>query len=1223
MMLIFGIYALVLCVIFPLLIVALTSASRAKARANFIDSRLFSQDQVIQNLWNHLMSAFARIEYLENQLRMIFEARQVPDQDVSTQHNPNEMLSEQTVDETLRRSELVRPAQQDQIRVNEESVVRSPSFVSEETCYRGNALSTKASYNSPFVNQGSIESVDEPLEGPPSPFENKESHRLGSNAYVPSDISAPAFKEHVVVENAPKEHVVSSARIKAQEDISDESTFAEKFPHLIAEHWVGLLGAIILVAGVGFIGVYGALFVSAFYRFLMLVGGSVLLGTTAFYLHRKEKWQAFAGWIGSASAATFLFACLGASTLQGLKWVDSFESGVGLIAFGIVANLFVAWILASQTHASLHTVLSLFALAFIPPTLHGLIIATIVVLVALSFSYRYRWDLHLIIVLLSYLAFIVFYKLHPDLSTLIIHVGKISIVAVCLVAALIHYRKDYAQKDVPGLAALAHLLNWLFVIVGLVLYATGSRWDSIPIGVASIALFVLAQYAKRIKVEWVYLIDTIMSEFFAIAAILLLSRFQIDYFIIAGILFFETQFFYLISKNESETIRAFGLLLTIISSAALIVFSLMRFDLGANYALQDMLVLFFASVGAYSLFANQKTSLNHFVSMLNGSVAQIFLALSVSMLSRINVSTMSISALVFTSEIAFATMFYFRFKKEDYKTRRSDDYSELLIGITRVFIALASFAVFVALFKHVYVTSSLERAHFIEIFSFISILSIAIGFFFEKNDRFGLMSFSIAYSRNESDKTIRFSIPLFFAGLLPLILTFFFEKSLNLLHWQPLIAALLVALIYFRKRFQSDALGIAVFISTSIILVFALIFFDSNNHVVPNLIKLLPLLAVPIAAMFWSNVESMGRRVVIPSLYQAAFYWALVVIWSFTRDASIVVPIIWALSAGFIFELSRYFACQSESIAKTMAKHLLRISIFFYALFAIAYLFFSLRSGVYYGEIAAHLIVALIGFVVSAYCFMRDYPSDDKLSLSLVILQSAYLEVMFSIALISISESISGSLQPLYWVGLAALSWLVSLNKDARFSRLRFYGLLLTWLALGQSVFHLASYTGTALWFKNTWAIYLMVAFSNLAIIFYLNQSERLKTISFPSWLSVFRDLVEVIVERKHLMLFYPLIISTAIAFYLRFDRIYLTALWVAEIFAVFSLALYLQKNHYRILSLVSLALCLLRLVFFDLVDSPVLTKGFVFVTVGGIMLAMNAMYVRYGPRLSGINKRK
>lgn len=91
--------------------------------------------------------------------------------------------------------------------------------------------------------------------------------------------------------------------------------FQKKF----VENWTGILGSVVLVMGVGFLGVYAAIQLSPFFRFLLIDGFAALLLGLFFVMKRRAAWEDLASWLRSSAGAVFLFGCIGSNTIPGLK----------------------------------------------------------------------------------------------------------------------------------------------------------------------------------------------------------------------------------------------------------------------------------------------------------------------------------------------------------------------------------------------------------------------------------------------------------------------------------------------------------------------------------------------------------------------------------------------------------------------------------------------------------------------------------------------------------------------------------------------------------------------------------------------------------------------------------------------------------------------------------------------------------------------------------------
>ncbi len=330
---------------------------------------------------------------------------------------------------------------------------------------------------------------------------------------------------------------------------------------MFVENWTGILGSVAVVAGVTFIGIYSALQLSSFHRFLMMVAVAGAMVVASFMLRRRESWLALSQWVRSAAAAIFLFACAASGGLPGLglQWIDAPMSALGLLLLGMVVNLYLAWIGGTQTFASLHVVLSMLPLAIVPQSAMSLGIASGVALYGVALSYKARWDQHLLVVLGSY----AFYHLSWYFRlTDVLHapsfrvIGALSAIVVCTAAALVHYRKDYASQKMEPWPLLVHLSNWTLLGLALFIYRNEYVPRSLALALGGIIAYVLARRARPLGVRWLYLSDTLIGQAMVVAALASLYPIIANLQLILLTLFLESMLFFLLVFDEGEKFLA-------------------------------------------------------------------------------------------------------------------------------------------------------------------------------------------------------------------------------------------------------------------------------------------------------------------------------------------------------------------------------------------------------------------------------------------------------------------------------------------------------------------------------------------------------------------------------------------------------------------------------------------------------------------------------------------
>jgi len=327
--------------------------------------------------------------------------------------------------------------------------------------------------------------------------------------------------------------------------------------HMFIENWTGILGTVVIVAGVAFIGIYTALRLAPVYRFMMTVGFAGALIGVSIYLRRHEPWRALAQWVRSTGAAVFLFACAASGGLPGLglQWIDSPTPALALLVLGMAVNLHLAWTGGAQMFASLHVILSLLPLAIVSQSAMSLGIASVVALFGVVLSFRARWDQHLLIVIGAYLLYHVswYLRLGEALHTPWLQsVGAFGAIAVFATAALVHYRKDYASQKAEPWPLLVHVSNWALLALALLVYLTESATRGLALALAGVIAYLLARRARPLGVRWLYLCDTLIGEALVVAALVSLYPLIANLQLALLAIFLETVLFLRLVINEGE-----------------------------------------------------------------------------------------------------------------------------------------------------------------------------------------------------------------------------------------------------------------------------------------------------------------------------------------------------------------------------------------------------------------------------------------------------------------------------------------------------------------------------------------------------------------------------------------------------------------------------------------------------------------------------------------------
>jgi len=225
------------------------------------------------------------------------------------------------------------------------------------------------------------------------------------------------------------------------------------------------------------------------------------------------------------------------------------------------------------------------------------------------------------------------------------------------------------------------------------------------------------------------------------------------------------------------------------------------------------------------------------------------------------------------------------------------------------------------------------------------------------------------------------------------------------------------------------------------------------------------------------------------------------------------------------------------------------------------------------------------------------------------------LEAALLGAIVTILSEVSTLWRPVAWALLALA--LVTPWLRRRFSaRLGLYSVLLFWLSIATLVAMLSRMESPSrLWWEQPHQVGLLTMALQVA---YVAASHRLlspEELARPGGWPLLARIGGPLARQRPRWLLFPLF--AGVAFYLsqRYDHSLLTLLWAAEAFVIYVLSAVLRDNQFRSVALLGLAACPLRLVAIDMAESDLGQRGLVFLGVGVLMLAMNAIYSRFRER--------
>jgi hypothetical protein len=1028
-----------------------------------------------------------------------------------------------------------------------------------------------------------------------------------------------------------------------------------------AENWTGVLGSMIMVMGISFLGIYTALKMAPVYRFGMLVVVAAVLGGLYFVLRHRAKWEKLASWLRSSGGAVFLFACVGAGGIPGLQWAQSAMIALILLVAGVAVNSYLAYIGGTQVFASLHVLLSLMALAIAPANAITLVVAAIVTLIGIAITYREQWEYHLLLTIGLFFAFHLYWYLEIGASamsgTTANTAGLLSVLAVGVAALLVHYREIYSTESFARVPFMVHFFNWGFMGFGLYLHSTGSQWKPLIIGAGAAASFVLARLARKKGIRWLYVTDTLVAQVIAMIALATISGWGVQWIHILGIVFIECSIFMHTMIREKETLLGkTGAWLVMLAGLAMLS---LGFSASADNASTDTLKRYGLSLMVCSVWA--AGLLIYFIERGR----KLKPADGEKPLLDIPRGVLYFSPFYFLGTSAFLTgiswgikpflflvlVFLTFFTAKWAKIRGMSDIFPTVCFFSQMTATLAVYSLgtwdinFYFLMGLAFVETLLFYSWMMKeearsIWGYANFWVVASGILlllpgiFDALDRPGKHWFT-EFTITLVGAAIACAIFYIYAKSSPLerpklravswlpalMLLAAFLKIANLTGTGYLFALLGVGLLLVRQRYHSTQFALATLFY---LVAFHIIGWDFIERSLPQpafstILAFIPLVALSFFSFKLSHIEKTNKFVRWPGIYLLG---ANIIFFSYylLQPVSKFLPgLAWLLAGAVILVVvdayERRLGEKVEALGYT-GRYWLHVGYFLLA----AFLFRHVTGHIAWGQMVSgfkiRVMVALLGIVVFAFLALRKTSESAPQYKSRKRLYPLFLEVFLFFTGATIVMEMRLEWQPL---ALAALA-LAALKSDRilpqRLTRLKFYSLILFWIS-GILVIRNAweFITPQTNWHESIW--FCAAATLILQFLYSILIAEKgiLQNITFPTptkWLDHWLSSIK---RRMNPWIYYPLFAALALFLYFSFAKALLTLLWVVECFIIFILGLLLKENHFRIVSMSGLGLALARLVFYDMAKTDTLTRALVFIGVGVIMLAMNSLYNKYKDR--------
>lgn len=349
---------------------------------------------------------------------------------------------------------------------------------------------------------------------------------------------------------------------------AEQTTLWRRLERQLIENGTGILGVVVLVAGVTFLMVNLALRFGPLFRFLLTMTVAAGLIAPSLIWRSPGRWRPLSLWLRSGGAALALFACVAGGALPqvGLRWVEDPGQGLALALAGMGLNLLLAVLTRHQTVASLHVLVTLVPLALVTPNSSTLWIASLVGVCGQVLPRGRPWDRHRLLVSLGSSLFQLSWivratDLVADDTALRVQV-VVAAAGVFGSGAVLSQMGQALRSRLTAWRLGALISCWAGLALTLLIVPPLALWRASGLIVLAAAALLLARRARRAGAPRLHLSQLLISQSLVMLALVSLWPVVVDGLLINGLLLLESALFLRLSLREPHSgIRRLGWLL--------------------------------------------------------------------------------------------------------------------------------------------------------------------------------------------------------------------------------------------------------------------------------------------------------------------------------------------------------------------------------------------------------------------------------------------------------------------------------------------------------------------------------------------------------------------------------------------------------------------------------------------------------------------------------------
>lgn len=325
----------------------------------------------------------------------------------------------------------------------------------------------------------------------------------------------------------------------------------------LVENWTGILGVVVLVAGITFVMVNLALRLGPLPRFLitLLVGAGLMLPSVL--IPQASRWRPLALWLRSGGASVILLACLAGGALPelGLRWITSPAPALALVLAGIGVNLALAALCSSQSLASLHGLINLVPLVLVPQNAITGAIAMAVCLGGQLLPRRRPWDRHRLLVFLGSSLFGLNWALQcwPSLqASPALRGAGVGAAALVFGGGVLLARWSWGPNPpLTPLRLAVPITGWAGIALSLLALPQLAWVRALSLAAAALVAAWLG-WQTRARSRWFHLCHSLIAQSLVLAALLSLQPLVPTGLLLSSVLLVEALLFLVVTLVEGE-----------------------------------------------------------------------------------------------------------------------------------------------------------------------------------------------------------------------------------------------------------------------------------------------------------------------------------------------------------------------------------------------------------------------------------------------------------------------------------------------------------------------------------------------------------------------------------------------------------------------------------------------------------------------------------------------